>query len=208
MSQGIPLAAVDFFGELRLNNDKAWWDEHKDAWQRDVRDPMQRLCGALADEFGQAKLFRPYRDVRFSADKTPYKEHQGAVIETAPLMGYYVQVSADGLLTGAGWYSPEPAMVARYRVAVDAEASGERLARLVEDLVELGFEPGGDQLKTAPRGFGVDHPRIALLRYKHLLFSRSHGTPQWLDTDEVVARVRDDWHAAAPVMDWLATYVS
>ncbi|HOA89058.1 MAG TPA: DUF2461 domain-containing protein [Propioniciclava tarda] len=204
---GIDLDGVDFFAELAFNNDKDWWTANKARWEASVRRPMEALCAALAPEFGDAKLFRPYRDVRFSADKTPYKDHQGAVVDTVPSMGFYVQLSAHGLMTGGGWYAPSPDQVERFRASVDADGAGSSLAGIVTDLVSSGFEMGGDELKTAPRGFAKDHPRIDLLRRKHLLASVQHGTPDWLGTGEVVERVRADWLAYRPLLDWLEIHV-
>lgn len=203
---GIPLAGADFFGELRFNNERAWWLANKERWERDVRRPLTQLCSALEGEFGAAKLFRPYRDTRFSADKTPYKDHQGCVVMTGPAMGLYVQLSTDGLMTGGGWYEPIPEMVARYRAAVH-ESPGAELVRIIDDLEQRGFEIGGDLLKTAPRGFTSDHPRIGLLRRKHLLASVQHGTPDWLSTPDAVAHVRADWLTYRPLLDWLAAHV-
>jgi len=204
---GVPLAGADFFAELRFNNDKAWWAANKARWERDVRTPLAALCEALAPEFGDAKLFRPFRDVRFSNDKSPYKDHQGGVVRTVDGVGYYLQLSADGLLTGGGWYEATPDLVARYRAAVDADASGQALARIVDDLVGRGFGLHGDTLKTAPRGFTADHPRAALLRRKGLSGTMAHGTPDWLATPEALDRVRDDWRAYGPLMEWCATHL-
>lgn len=205
--EGIPAAGADFYAELRFNNDRDWWTVNKARWEADVRTPLVELTAALADEFGAAKVFRPNRDVRFSADKSPYKDHQGAVVHTGTAMGFYVAIGAEGLMTGGGWYEPIPALVARYRAAVDATASGEALEAITDSLAGQGFEIGGDELKTAPRGFTVDHPRIALLRRKHLLASVQHGTPDWLSTRDALARVRADWLAYRPLLDWLAVHV-
>lgn len=206
--EGIPLAGADFFAELRFNNDKGWWAANKARWERDVRGPLTALCEALAPEFGDAKLFRPFRDVRFSNDKSPYKDHQGAVVRTVDGVGYYLQLSAEGLLTGGGWYDPTPDLLARYRAAVDADASGEALAGIVADLERDGYGLHGDTLKTAPRGFTGDHPRAALLRRRGLSGSMTHGTPDWLATPEAFGRVRDDWRAYGPLMVWLQAHLA
>jgi uncharacterized protein (TIGR02453 family) len=204
MNAGIPLDAVDFFSELEADNSREWFTAHKGRWQSSVRAPLQALVDALAGEFGEAKLFRPNRDVRFSLDKSPYKTHQGAVVGCAPGVGYYVQVSASGLMTGGGWYQPSPAQVAAYRAAVLDDRSGSQLDDAVAPLIADGFELGGDTLKTAPRGVDPDHPRIALLRHRSLLVSREYGAPSWLESDETLERVRDDWRAYRPLMEWLA----
>jgi uncharacterized protein (TIGR02453 family) len=200
---GIPRDAVAFFAELEDNNERSWWTANQDRWKRSVREPMQAVCDALADEFGEAKLFRPHRDVRFSADKSPYKTHQGAVVGTTPGVGYYVQVSSQGLMTGAGWYLPMPAQVVAFRDAVLDDDAGEELAAIVDQLSALGIEIDGDRLKSAPRGVDPAHPRIALLRHKTLLASTAHGTPAWMDGADVAENVREDWRGYRPLIDWL-----
>jgi uncharacterized protein (TIGR02453 family) len=204
MNTGIPLDAVDFFAELETENSREWFTANKARWQASVRAPLQALVDTLAAEFGEAKLFRPNRDVRFSLDKSPYKTHQGAVVATAPGVGYYVQISAGGLMTGGGWYQPSPTQVTAYRAAVLDDRRGGQLDDAVAPLVADGFEVGGDIIKTAPRGVDPTHPRIALLRHRSLLLSREYGAPSWLESDEVLERVGDDWRAYRPVMEWLA----
>ena len=87
---GFPVSALDFYDDLELDNTKSFWETHKHIYQASVRAPMVALTEALADEFGTAKIFRPYRDVRFSKDKTPYKTHQGAFVVASPATGWYV----------------------------------------------------------------------------------------------------------------------
>src|SRR2546423_911256 len=77
---GFPPEALDFYEGLEVHNDRAYWTEHRDTYQRRVKEPMEALLAGLEPEFGAGRLFRPYRDTRFSADKTPYKTHQGAVV--------------------------------------------------------------------------------------------------------------------------------
>jgi uncharacterized protein (TIGR02453 family) len=200
---GIPLDAVDFFEELEYNNERPWWTAQQGRWKRSVREPMQALCDALAEEFGAAKLFRPHRDVRFSADKSPYKTHQGAVVATAPGVGYYVQVSSHGLMTGAGWYASSPAQVAAFREALLDERGGSELVAIVGRLTAAGVVIDGDRLKSAPRGLDPGHPRIDLLRHRSLRASVDHGAPDWLETAAVLDRVREDWRGYTRLIDWL-----
>ena len=208
VQQGIPDDAMAFFAELEVNNDRAWWAANADRWRACVREPMQALCDALGDEFGPPTLFRPHRDVRFSPDKSPYKTHQGAVVRSSPGVGLYLQVSAEGLLTGTGWWRPEPGQLDAYRAAVLDADSGEELARITARLEADGTVVRGDLLKTAPRGVDPAHPRIGLLRHRTLLVSRDHGEPAWLGTPEVVDRVAEDWRRYAALNDWLARHLS
>ena len=101
--QGIPAGAFEFYAELEDNNNREWWLEHKDSYNTLVRDPVTALLAELEPRFGPGKVFRPNRDIRFSQDKSPYKTAQGGFAATQEGVGYYVQVSADGLLVGGGW---------------------------------------------------------------------------------------------------------
>ena len=126
------------------------------------------MLAELADEFGTGKIFRPYRDVRFSADKTPYKTNCAATIGSG-----YVSFSAEGLSVGGGLYMPDPKALARYREAVDKEKSGAELATIVAALHKAGYDTmAHDVLKTAPRGYPKDHPRIELLRHKGIAMTK------------------------------------
>ncbi|MEU0539377.1 DUF2461 domain-containing protein [Nocardia sp. NPDC005978] len=201
---GFPLTGLDFYEDLEADNSKAFWTANKPVWEASVRAPMQALIAELEPGFGTGKIFRPYRDVRFARDKTPYKTSQGAVVHAAPSNGWYVQIDASGLFVAGGQYATEPAQLAALRTAVDDEVRGTELERLLAQLVSAGYTVGGDQLKTKPKGFAIDHPRIELLRHKTLVVSRSYGAPEWLTGPEAAARVRSAWEELRPVVEWLA----
>jgi uncharacterized protein (TIGR02453 family) len=201
---GFPVAALDFYDDLELDNTRSYWAEHKHVYDEAVRAPMLALTAALAPEFGSAKIFRPYRDVRFRKDKTPYKTHQGAFVASGPSCGWYVQIGAAGVRVGGGFYRAEPADLARIRAAIDAEHSGVELERLVTTLESAGFEVSGEQLKTSPRGYAADHPRIGLLRHKSLALGRSYGFEPVIHTAELADLVRDDWRRLRPLVAWVA----
>src|SRR6185312_12225658 len=141
---GIPADAVAFYAELEANNTKNWWAANKERYEQSVREPLVALTDALADEFGEARVFRPYRDVRFSAAKTPYKTEQGAIATGPEGSDYYVRVGADGLTTGGGYMHAMPDQVSRYRSAVDTDRTGEELLVIVDALRRKGFEIGGE----------------------------------------------------------------
>lgn len=201
---GFPEAALDFYDDLELDNTKAFWERHKQVYADAVREPMIALTGALAPEFGQAKIFRPYRDVRFAKDKTPYKTHQGAYVPAAPACGWYVQVGAPGVMVGGGFYDAPSASLARLRASIAEEATGRQLEGLVAELEAAGFEVGGDRVKTSPRGYDADHPRIELLRHKTLTLSRRYGFAPFVHTAELLDHVRADWQRLRPLVEWLA----
>jgi uncharacterized protein (TIGR02453 family) len=203
---GFPPDALEFYVGLEADNSKAYWLDHKDTYDRAVRAPMLDLLDALEEEFGPAKLFRPYRDVRFSADKSPYKTHQGALVGSEKAVGYYVQVSATGLVAGGGFHSHGADQTARFRAAVDARASGAELEKVLDALSRKGFEQRGDAVKTTPRGYPAEHPRIGTLRLKEVMLTRDLGAPDWLGTKRALTEVRRVWRDVRPLVEWVGTY--
>ncbi|EAP98176.1 hypothetical protein JNB_14468 [Janibacter sp. HTCC2649] len=204
---GIPLDAVEFYRELEESNSREWWAANKLRYAVSVQEPLAHLGDVLTEEFGEPKMFRPNRDVRFSKDKSPYKTHQGLFVPTLSAMGWYVQVGADGLRTAGGFYASQSDQVARYRASVQNDVAGQQLVDLVDTLLDSGFDIGGDLLATRPRGIPADHPRLELLRHRTLTAARDHGTPDWFESDEVVERVREDWVAMRPLIEWCEQYV-
>jgi uncharacterized protein (TIGR02453 family) len=200
---GFPAAALDFYDDLEMDNTKTFWTANKHVWEESVRAPMAALLAELEEEFGTAKMFRPYRDVRFAKDKTPYKTHQGAFIDVAPATGWYVQVSAPGVLVAAGFYEASSERLGRVRAAIDDDRRGKQLERLLADLTAAGWEVGGDRLKTSPRGYDPDHPRIELLRHKSLTVGKSYGFAPVIHTPELADHVRADWRATTALVTWL-----
>jgi uncharacterized protein (TIGR02453 family) len=200
---GFPDAALDFYDDLEVDNTRSFWEKHKHVYLNSVKTPMTALCDALAPEFGDAKVFRPYRDVRFAKDKTPYKTHQGAFVAAGPATGWYVEISARGLRVGAGFYEASGERLARIREGMADDKTGARLGRVLRKLEKEGFEISGEKLKTSPRGYAADHPRIELLRHKQLFAAKAFGFDD-LDSPEVLERVRDDWRALRPLVEWVA----
>lgn len=200
---GFPVAALDFYDDLEMDNTRSFWEAHKDVWQSAVKEPMTALAAELEPEFGPAKVFRPYRDVRFAKDKTPYKTHQGCFVAVAPATGYYMEISARGFRVGCGFYEAESKRLAAFRAAVADERRGTELERLVAHLRDEGWEIDGDRLKTAPRGYDREHPRIELLRHKQLFAGRSYGFEDDAINADLVHRVRADWRTLKPLVDWL-----
>jgi uncharacterized protein (TIGR02453 family) len=204
---GFPAQAFTFYEQLQADNSKAFWTDRRNDYQQYVLEPITALAAELADEFGTASVFRPYRDSRFSADKSPYKTYQGLFVERAPGLGFYASLSADGVLVSGGFHSHAPDQVERYRQAVDAEPSGRILAMLVSGLAGDGLTIEGEQIKTRPRGFPADHPRIELLRYRSLTASQTWPPGPQLYTRDALGLVRDAWRQLVPLCDWLNEHV-
>jgi uncharacterized protein (TIGR02453 family) len=202
--RGWPAEALEFYEGLEADNSKAYWTAHKDVYEQQVYAPMAELIRELEPEFGAGKVFRPYRDVRFSADKVPYKTNIGATLER----GGYIQLSATGLAAGNGMYMMAPDQLDRYRRAVDDDAIGEQLRALMAQMGRKGIDVGGhDELKTAPRGYPRDHPRVDLLRYKGVVAWKEWPVAAWLGTAAAKRRVVEFMRTSRPLTEWLDTWV-
>jgi uncharacterized protein (TIGR02453 family) len=207
MFRGWPDAALDFYRELERDNTRAYWLAHKDIYERDVKAPFDALGELVADEFGPLRVFRPNRDVRFSKDKSPYKTRCYAVTEGDGGEAYYLAISAKGLVVASGYWMMANDQLARYRAAVDDEAAGTTLERIVADLRAQGLSIEGHALKTAPRGYARDHPRIELLRHKSVAAMQSFPPARWLGTGAAAERIVAVWRAAGPMNEWLGEHV-
>jgi len=204
---GFQDAAFAFYAGLAADNSRSYWAAHRDVYEDSVRAPLAALLDDLAGEFGgQVSVFRPFRDVRFSRDKSPYKTQQGGFLEVAPGVGYHLQVDAGGLLAGGGFHARDVAQTGRYRAAVTEPGSGEQLAALATSLARAGFAIEGDQVATRPRGVSPDHPRLDLVRRKWLTASRRHPPSPQLAGASAAALVSSDWTRLRPLIDWITAY--
>ena len=199
--------AIAFYRELEVHNDRAWWTEHKAVYDTEVRAPFDALSDAVADEFGELRVFRPQRDTRFSKDKSPYKTRCYAVTEGDGGEAYYVEISAGGLYAASGFWMMAADQLDRYRRAIDDDATGPALVDAVAEVRRRKLTIEGHSLKTAPRGWPRDHPRVELLRYKSLAARRAYEPARWLHTRAAATRITDAWRAAAPMNDWLVAHV-
>jgi len=201
---GWPAEAIEFYEGLEADNTKAYWTEHKAIYESAVLAPMQALLADLAPQFGEAKIFRPYRDVRFSKDKSPYKTAIAATLAA----GGYIHLSSHGLGVGTGMYQMAPDQLERYRAAVAADDTGSELESMIAKLAKGDITVHGhDALKTAPKGYPKDHPRIELLRNKGLVSWQDWPVGEWLGTPAAKKRITDFLRACQPVNEWLAAHV-
>jgi hypothetical protein len=116
-------------------------------------------------------------------------------------------VSADGLRAGGGFRAASSDQTARFRAAVDAPSSGLELESILAALRGKRFDVLGDQVKTTPRGYAADHPRIETLRHKELLVMHDFGAPAWLGTKRALTEVRNTWRSVRPLTAWLAVHL-
>ena len=207
--EGFPDEGLVFYEGLEADNTKTYWTRNKASYEAHVKVPLQAMLDELAPEFGIAKVFRPYRDMRFSNDKTPYKTHQGAVItpEGRGAGSWYVQISADGLHVAGGCWRLESDQVGRLRRGIADPVQGTRLEQEVARLSDAGFSIDGERLSRVPAGFSADDERADLLRHKALHASRAWEPAEWLHTRQALEEVRAAWREFRTLNDWLADNV-
>jgi uncharacterized protein (TIGR02453 family) len=204
--------AVEFYDGLTADNSKPYWEDHVGTYRSDVRGPMEALLAELTPEFGpgfgEGKVFRPYRDVRFSHDKTPYKTHCGGVVEQGRGGGaYYVEVSSAGMRVGGGCFHLQSDQLARFRQAVDTDIHGKALEGILAKLRRAGWTITGDALKTKPRGYPDDHPRLELLKHRSLYAIRTWDPDDTLHERACLDRVRRAWRQVRPFNEWARDHV-
>jgi len=205
--KGWPDAALAFYVGIEADNSKAYWLAHKTVYDESVKAPFLALSELIKKEFGPLHVFRPYRDTRFSKDKTPYKTAAAAVTEGPGGASYYVQVSAEGLYAGSGYYHLQSDQLQRFRDAVADHRSGPKLATAVDALRKKYSVDAREALKRVPRGIDPEHPRGELLRMKGMHVGRTFGAPRWMHTAAAADRIVTTWRDAAPVNKWLDRHV-
>jgi len=206
---GFPRTTFAWFAGLEEDNSKAWFSAHRETYDTAVRGALEAALEELADELGgRVKLFRQHRDTRFSADKSPYKTTTYGVIADRPdgsEASLYAQLSAGGLFAGTGYYVLASDQLARFRAGVLDDDAGPELERALAAVRAAGLETWGEALKTAPRGFPRDHPRVVLLRHKLLIAGRRLA-PRGrggLSREASLSFLRETWSACAPMVAWL-----
>lgn len=204
MTHDLTPEATAFFAELEADNSKDFWHANKDRYHAAVRTPFAAILDTLEPEWGPFKTFRVHRDVRFSADKSPYKTMQGAASRTCSYR--YLHIDKDGILLVAGAYifTKEQLSATRERLA-DEKAAAEFL-RIVADLegANITLEPGGAApLKTAPRGTDPDHPMIKYLRWKGMMATGRISLDRALDVRSVTDDIAAFWCSTRALTEWL-----
>lgn len=205
---GWPPAAFTWFEGLLSDNSKSYFTANRQTYDEAVKGPLLALLQDMEDEFGSGKMFRPNRDIRFSADKRPYKTNAAAVAPGDMRQpGFWVEVSADGLAAGAGYHGADREQIEHFREAVADDASGTALQGIVGDLEASGLEIFGETLKTAPRGYPRDHPRIHLLRHRDLIAVRREPVGALVQSPAAAQWVRDTWRTCTPLVRWLGDHL-
>jgi uncharacterized protein (TIGR02453 family) len=209
--EGFPSETFTWFGGLEADNTKAWFTAHRETYDRSVRGALEAMLEELAGELGgEVRMFRPNRDVRFSADKSPYKTTTYGLIAGRPAgpPTLYAQVSAGGLFAGSGYHVMASDQLARFREAVAGDAAGPALERAIAAAEAAGVETFGEALKTAPRGYPRDHPRATLLRHRALVAGRRlEPGSRGIAREAALDHARTTWSACAAMDAWLDQHV-
>jgi uncharacterized protein (TIGR02453 family) len=199
-----------WFKGLEADNSKDYFAANRDFFEHSIRDQMEALLTELSATFGgELKMFRQHRDIRFSADKSPYKINTYGVLYGSEIAaeGLYASISANGLVAGSGYHMMARDQLDRYRDAVVDGRSGPQLAKAVGKVEKAGLELWGDSLATAPRGYPKDHARIELLRRKSLALGATLMSRRGISRTDGLQFVSETWRAAASVTGWLDQHV-
>ena len=216
---GMPDEGLAFLEDLEERNTKEFFDAHRALFKEQVQAPFAALVEAAVarlrrdvPELGTPKVFRIYRDLRFSKDKTPYKTSMSASVPSRPPSegdgpgvgtGYYVNVGPAGLYTASGLYHADRTDLQRVRAAIADEALGEELEAILAKAAGSNLEPWLDPLQRMPRPWPADHPRAHLLKGRSLVLNRQHERAPWLQTAELLDHLLADWKAMIPFNRWL-----
>ncbi len=214
---GFPPESLPFLRDLKANNKREWFQPRKPVYEEKVKAPMVELVLALGEElrdFGtdlvtapDKAIYRIYRDVRFSKDKSPYKTHVAAVFSVRGLekhagAGLYFHVSPDELLVGGGIYRPgsRELLAIRQRIAAGHEA----LRAICKERMFRHFfgQITGERLKRIPKGFAPDHPAADLLVYKQFL-AAGHLDPAIAETPKLFQELVERFRAIEPLIVFL-----
>jgi uncharacterized protein (TIGR02453 family) len=204
-----PEVGTWFLG-LEKDNSREYFASGREFFEESIRGQMEALLTELTENFGgDVKMFRQNRDVRFSADKSPYKTNTYGVVYGSGVatQGLYASISARGLVAGSGYHMMARDQLDHYRDGVADPNSGPELEKLVARAEKAGLDLWGESLATAPRGYPKDHERIELLRRKSLSLGATLELGRGISRTDGLRFVSKTWRNAAPVTGWLDEHV-
>lgn len=209
---GFPAQMFDFLQGLEEDNSKSYWEAHRDTWEERVREPVAAFMETLEPEFGSLRTFRPNRDVRFSADKSPYKTWVGVTTSGRAVggVGHFVRVDAHGIRVAGGAMVFAKDQLDRYRKAVASPiaAAGFDKVRAAAAAHGLTVGPGKEGVyKRVPAGYDKSDPREELLRWKGAVIVAEFPRAKWMSTPKVLDKIRDVWVASTPLVEWIEKHV-
>lgn len=200
-----------FLHQLKENNNREWFASNKKAFQVEEQHAKAFFMAVYADlekidNLDKMQVFRIYRDVRFSKDKSPYKNHFSVGFNRSkPLLrgGMYLHIEDNASFVGGGFWEPNAPDLFRIRKEIEVDASELRAIISEENFQKYFKTLQGEELKTAPKGFDKTHPAIDLLRKKQFLLTRRFSNDEVLSAnfkDEVIASFK----AMRPFFDYMS----
>lgn len=204
-------ATLEFLTDLRSNNTREWFAENKSRYE-DAKANVKQFVAELEmmlnehDAIEESKVFRIYRDVRFSKDKTPYKTNIGVGFTRATAArrgGCYLNIEPGNMMIGGGFWGPSSADLKRIRYELAHDAEPMRALLSSKSFVDNFGALQGDALKTAPKGYAKDHPNVDLLRYKQFLLSKTFSDKEVTKAD-FMEKCSEGFRAMRPFFDYMS----
>jgi len=200
-----------FLEKLKKNNDRDWFTAHKEEFNQHMGDAKNFYTLVLDhlkvhDQIDKLKMFRIYRDVRFSKDKTPYKPHFAASFSRMGAEnrgGYYARIKPGETFIATGFWGPEKEDLLRIRKELELDASEFRKIINEKSFKKIWGELQGDAVKTAPKGFDKDHENIDLIRYKQFIFRRNFTDKEVLSST-FLDEIDKSFKAIRPFFDYMS----
>jgi uncharacterized protein (TIGR02453 family) len=191
----IPQSSLDFLVQLKENNNKSWFEANKPTYLKELHH-IENFSDALLQELsktdvletpsGKKSVYRIYRDIRFSKDKTPFKTYWGGSYKRATAArrgGYYFHLEKRNSFFAAAFWNPGAADLKRIRAEFANNSKPIQTLLQSESFVSTFGTLQGEKLKTAPKGFDIDHPAIDLLRYKQFIIMKRFTDTEVLSPD-------------------------
>ena len=212
MNLQVPTEALEFFKKLEKNNDRDWFNEHKKEFktiEAKVKDVYNGLFNAIKihDDVDKVKMFRIYRDVRFSKNKAPYKTHfGGAFHRTKPKLrgGYYLHIQPNNeSFIATGFWEPNKEDLFRMRKEFEMDDSEMRVILKDKAFKNTWGNLVGDELSTAPRGFDKEHKSIDLIRKKQYIFTKKYTDKEILEPD-FIQKVNEAFKIIRPYFNYMS----
>jgi uncharacterized protein (TIGR02453 family) len=218
--EGFADSSAKFFKLLAKNQDRTWFQARKEEFEAGWQQPMTELLAEVRDgvdsayrhcDLDEPKLFRIYRNLRFSKDKSPYKTHVGGLIPTKRKgkvtevpMAIYVHVGEPKSFAAAGHYMMDPRMLERFRSSVADDKRGRELDKILSALTKKGFVVRSyDEYKRVPKGYDAEHPRAEHLKRKGLTVGFPEFPKGILTSPKLATWLIGNAKAAAPLVEWL-----
>lgn len=211
----IPASGFEFLKKLRKNNNREWFNEHKDTYQQEL-EHIEHFADALLAKLnthdlietisGKKSLYRIYRDTRFSQDKTPYKSHWSGSFKRATKQrrgGYYFHIEQGNSFVAGGFFGPVPADLKLIRDDIAFDPAPLQQIVNSKSFKSMFGTLQGEQVKTAPKGYPADHEAIALLRFKQYLLIRKFTDEEVMDPS-FLEEANKTFKAMRPFFDYMS----